>query len=357
MKALSTKTVITITLLLAASAAVTIWAQNQIRQLHPDEPHAGDNQAASRLALRRSVNENPGDQILETPLCKPASIDAARSLMLSLFPKAAFFETADISNSDINSCLRRVDMMTDWANPATRGTVYVLADGKHFLNGPLMSQATVLAESPKRQPVNQPQNDRSATSSDAPDGVVLLARALGLLDKYESIAEEEMTVDAQKADLLDALSIMPNQTIYHAGNPNTIYVVYDTGCPRCHEFFAMQDDIAEKYAAQLVWIPTYLNDTTRHVAAGLVEATAEWPEKAQEILAAVMRGDLSDLPDSPSDEAYAQLEITAGYLRQLSVEHGLGTPLIVFRHANGAEIEVLNGVPPLTEFAPLAPGA
>lgn len=280
--------------------------------------------------------------------CEPASLEDARALMLKLFPKAAFFETSDISNDGTESCLRRVDMMTDWGNPATRGTVYVLADGNHFLNGPLMNSESVLIDTSSAQPSPVAQNEPASSSAPA-DDLAFLAHALELLEKYENMPDTDQTVEEQKADLLDALTLMPNQTVFHEGNPNTVYVVYDTACPRCHELFAMQDDIAEQYGARLVWIPTYLNEESRKVAAGLLQLGG-----TSELLAAVMGGDTTGLPDTPTEASFAQLEASAGYLRDLAVEHGFGTPLIVFQHAVGTGIELINGIPPISEFAPLA---
>ena len=351
------KTTISNIALLAAFAGLTTWGMNLSVADVVQNAKDAVLPTKSGVLVEETAKLRSVDQAIAAPACKPASIEEARELMLGLFPDAAFFETDDISNNDISSCLRRVDMMTDWANPATRGTVYVLADGNHFLNGPLMNSDSVLVDKSAATMAQgsevQPPTDDTTTT----ENLAFLAHALTLLEKYENMPGMDESVAQQKADLLGALSIMPNQTVYHDDNPHTVYVIYDTTCPRCHELFAMQDEIADQYAARLVWIPTYLNEESRNVAAGLLQAASAEPGRAHNLLATVMQGDTTGLPDSPTPESFAQLEASAGYLRDLGQEHGLSTPLIVFRHSTGSEIEVINGIPPISEFAPLAAGS
>lgn len=100
-----------------------------------------------------------------------ATLEQATELMTRLFPDSKIINAEPLKVAASKSCLLEVEMLTAQNNPRTQGVVYVLPDGDHFLNGPLMSKRSKVEQSPEVEPTSgqtMPELTSSETTAPSP---------------------------------------------------------------------------------------------------------------------------------------------------------------------------------------------
>jgi len=107
-------------------------------------------------------------QISPSP-CQPVTPAQAITLLKQHFPNMTVNHTAPARFGDHNpACLLEVDITADKNNPMTQGLVYVMPDGEHFLNGPLMNSQSQIAlaipaETKEKTPITNTQGAENTT--------------------------------------------------------------------------------------------------------------------------------------------------------------------------------------------------
>jgi protein-disulfide isomerase len=251
-----------------------------------------------------------------------ATKEQAELLMKRLFPQSKIITTEPLKLSVSTSCLLEVEMMTDSNNENTKGTVYVLPDGDHFLNGPLMSKRSLLSD--------QAENTTATAQQSMPEPNEALTPDLDL-DPSEQL----------RRNTLRQLQATPILKYNYSNQPDgTANVLFDAECPYCIKQYKEMEAAAKAHNINFNWIPVYLNERSWAAAALLIKETQTNPASAKQLLDDMMNRKISDselnkryktLNDSDYEKAKETNLIFADILKQANV----GTPLTFVENKKG----------------------
>lgn len=297
-----------------------------------------------------------GNRTITDGQCAPRTAEQAQSFFSGLMPDSQVLAVSPAFPAGAaGHCITKVRMLVNKTDPATDGIVFLMPDGEHFLNGPMMDATSRLTPTAQAGAQQLPPTEGLSDKDKA-----LIDMLLGVRDDVERITTEgsfpevetpepQEIQDALK-ELVSDIGKLPNQLAFNADGTNTAYVVFDPSCNKCQHFFQDMPAVAERFDTRLVWIPTYLADTTRTHAAYATKAINQEPEdKAWAILKLMMtapgvdESTLGALLGSVSDEDFSQLEQSAAYTRVVMQAEELGTPFILFQPADGSAITFKSG--------------
>ncbi len=273
-----------------------------------------------------------------------ATKDQAEKLMKRLFPASKIISAEPLKLSVSTSCLLEVEMLTDAGNENTKGSVYVLPDGDHFLNGPLMSKrswvettANPNSSTPKGSPSQNTTNPTSAMTTTMP-----------------AMAAAESPAELRKSTLRQ-LQDNPFIAFQFSDQPaGTANVLFDVECPFCIKQYIEMEEAAKEHDLNFNWIPVYLNEKSWAAAALLMREAKANPQKGKELMDKIMR---QKITSDDLEKQYATLEesdfalakdtnmIFADIVRQARV----GTPL-TFVENNDGNVKVSSGKLDLDEW-------
>lgn len=302
----------------------------------------------------------PGNQASQsaTATCHASQKPAAEQLLRGLFPNMQMLDARQLTPDQ--GCLLEVEMRVDKTVPGTQGFVYVLPNGEGFLNGPLLTKDSQLGVHPSN--VETPAIDPGDTAIAADlERLQMLAELSAMLSgkssdstNIEPPSPASMTIETALAEV----SQLANQVVFHPQHAKPVYVVFDPRCPSCKHQFLIQDEIAKTFGARIVWIPTYGDEQSRHLAAHIVKALEEGQAKARMVVNRIYNDQagaaalLDQQFGHPEIHHYVQLDRSAQYLRSMMAEQELGTPLVLFESDKGSNHAVLfNGFAPVADFA------
>lgn len=287
--------------------------------------------------------------------CTPATKESASELLLRLFPNAQLYNFDHISYNAMESgCLLEVEMLADKNNPNSRGFVYVLPDGKRFLNGPLMDKRSRVMIDPAATNPTQPSSEPKAPPEPPP------ALDLSGLDQPSSApaapplgALPEAEAEQIRQDLLSEIKSLPAIETQSSGSP--IYVLFDPQCVYCRKLYAQHEKLANQHKLSFVWVPIFLNDQSWAMSAFLLKTARASTDEAKALLKKIMEKTWNPKNDADGvmgltqeDYAYAKNASLAFY-GVAKKNPGIGTPLVVFE-APGGKVEVISGLPRATDW-------
>lgn len=288
--------------------------------------------AAAQITLSGQSQKQP------LPGCAPASREAASELLLRHFPNAEFISFEGLSSTTSETgCLLEVEMLADKDEPQTKGFVYVLPDGKGFLNGPLLDKRSRLSIVPGVQAGQAAPHAPSAaaTANVQPAGQPpLQGQTPPALDPLEKA--------------LSSVEALPAIHTQLTGHP--VYVLFDPQCIYCHDLYAQHEKLAQKYDLQFIWVPVFLNERSWAMSAHLLKTAEADAEKARGLLEKMMLRTWSPHDDAADIQAlgdadYAKAKVSALAFYEISQQiQGAGTPLVIYRAPNGSA-SVINGLP------------
>lgn len=251
-----------------------------------------------------------------------ATKEQAEMLMKRLFPQSEIITAEPLKLSVSTSCLLEVEMMTDSNNENTKGTIYLLPDGDHFLNGPLMSKRSLLSD--------QAENPMTSAQQSTPETNEALEPDLDI-DPSEQLRRKT----------LRQLQATPILKYNYSNQPEgTANVLFDAECPYCMKQYKEMEAAAKEHNINFNWIPVYLNERSWAAAALLIKETQTNPAAAKQLLDDMMNRKISDselnkryktLNDSDYEKAKETNLIFADILKQANV----GTPLTFVENKNG----------------------
>lgn len=279
---------------------------------------------------------------LSNEICaEVASKEQAQVLLEKLFDNAAIISADPLRLSVSTSCLLEVELMTDAENPLTKGTIYVLPDGDHFLNGPLMSKRS------KVQPLEVeqeavPRKTATATPSTTPSA------------STES-QPKPSTPEEIRYNTLRKLQETPYVHFNFMDNPNgTANILYDVACPYCIQQYKAMEEAGKEHGINFNWIPVYLTKSNWPAAALIIRETAKDPAAGKKLLNEFMEQKVSNeslaseyktLTKSDFEKARKTNMIFAEIMREAQV----GTPLAFVENSKG-QVKVASGKLDLDEW-------
>lgn len=306
--------------------------------------------------------------------CAPVSQEAAGTLLTRIFPKSKVLSAEELfSDSSRSGCIVEVDMLTDRERPETRGYVYVLPDGEHILNGPLMdkrSQIAMIGELPP--PLEQALTQRAnalagagvapsdllagtplANTEVVPAGTGPVARSLPIADAAAEVANQSTLL---RQAFLTKVKALPSLTTQQDGRD--VYVLLDPECIHCRDLYANQQRIAATHNVRFHWVPIFTSERGWGMAALLAKTAKTDKARALELLDLMMKKKWK--PEDNLDESKSitseDLEFikpnTLAYVDARKTEPTLGTPVVMFETASGS-IEIINGVPKEADWSEL----
>lgn len=268
----------------------------------------------------------------ETVCSEVATPEQAEKLMKRLFPESKIVSTSPLRVTVSTSCLLEVEMLTIANDPNSTGLVYILPDGDHFLNGPLMSKRSWVGKSPESQATNQAISNPVPMAEKAP----------------ESPAE-------LRKNTLRRLQKSPLLTFNYNDKPAaTASVLFDVDCPFCIKQYQEMEAAAKEHNINFQWIPVYLNERSWAAAALLMRETQKNPVAAKKLLDDIMNKKISNdtltaqfktLTESDFAKAKEINMIFAEIVRASRV----GTPLTFVENGNG-DVKVSSGKLDLEEW-------
>lgn len=290
----------------------------------------------------------------------------AEALLKRLLPKMKVIDATSEYPLDAGVCLREVELFADAAQPASRGFVYVLPDGQHFLNGPLMDkrskigveamddvQAALQAQREQLQangllpkqdsavptPPRQQQSDNTR---------IVPRQPLAQTSPPPAAAPTTTAPVDQREQLITDMEQLPAITEKAPGKQ--VNVLLDPNCPRCRELYAKRETLAQAYGIRFNWIPLYTREETWPIVALILKAQQSDPAQAAVLLDQAMTGKLAGIDHAealkaltPDDYARAKKALLL-YHQVSSSNPGLGTPLVTFRKPD-TKVEVIAGLP------------
>tara|TARA_R110001592_G_scaffold33503_8_gene115993 strand:- start:804 stop:1766 length:963 start_codon:yes stop_codon:yes gene_type:complete len=318
---------------------------------------------SSVILLAYSLNLDPPSPQPLAPVsqsgltCQYIGIEQAEQLLTAVLPDANILVAQPVTGDpSTDGCVTQVRLLADRGNPDSAGSVFVLPDGEHFFNGPLMDSSTRLTVGVKKQ-------------SDEGDELVSDMSSLEMLNKMYGLAQsidqqnatppnDSDTEQAGLSELMHDISSLPNQIIYNEQGDRTAFIVFDPSCSVCRGLFNDQAKILTEKNIKMVWVPTYLAPQTQALSAQVVKALGDSQEKAKSLMTLAMgtatdSANLDLLLGAPSPSDFAQLEKSAAYTRALLIDQKLGTPLIMFRSSMTNDIKLISGYGGPEDFAEL----
>lgn len=276
----------------------------------------------------------------ETVCSEVATPEQAETLMKRLFPESRILSTSPLQVAVSTSCLLEVEMLTIANDPKSTGLVYILPDGDHFLNGPLMSKRSWVGSTPQSQPV---QASESQTTNQAISNPVPMAGK-----KPDSPAE-------LRKNTLHRLQESPLFAFNYNEKPTaTASVLFDVDCPYCIQQYKEMEVAAKEHNINFQWIPVYLNERSWAAAALLMRETQKDPEAAKKLLDDIMNKKISDDVlaaqfKTLTESDFAKAKETNMIFAEIVRSSRVGTPLTFVENGNG-DVKVSSGKLELEEW-------
>lgn len=264
----------------------------------------------------------------DTICTEVATQEQAEALMTRLFPKSKVQSAEPLKLSISTSCLLEVEMLTDAANPKTKGTVYVLPDGDHFLNGPLMSKRSWVGGQPAGN--SAPSNPFGATPTITGDNSA---------DSF--ITESPQSPAELRKNTLHKLLNKTNIQYAYSDSPEaTASILFDIDCPYCISQFEEMEEVAKAHNLNFNWIPVYLNERSWAGAALLIRETDKNPAEGKKLLEQIMSkkiaGDkLSEMFKTLTEADFAKAKETNEIFAEIIRQSRVGTPLTFVENKSG----------------------
>lgn len=325
-----------------------------------------------------SVADSPNDAAQLTPpeprTCHMAAQDTAEALIKRLLPAAKILSAEPFPlDAEKTTCLLEVEMLADAENDNTRGFVYVLPDGKHFLNGPLMDKRSRIGLTPEEDKVlGDLKAEQAAVTEKLLSMVNQNARAAEAADTqppakpksnepdyYNQIqgafadiqSTDQLPTPAElRKHLKDKMATLPSLT--QGTGSKAVYVMLDPQCIQCKKLHAQYAELSKQHDIQFHWIPVFLNETSWGLSALLLKTQQESPEKAVALLDKIMATgkaiadpEIANGLQQLTESDYAAVKPSTGILYEIAKANPkFGTPMVVFARKDG-DTEVLGGLP------------
>lgn len=280
---------------------------------------------------------------LSSEICSEvATQEQAQTLLERLFDNAEIISADPLKLSVSKSCLLEVELMVDASNPATKGTIYILPDGDHFLNGPLMSKRSIV------QPMAS--QATAAQQEVAPQEVTPVAQQASAQPSKQPDSHEQI-----RYNTLRDLQKTPYVHYSFTDNPKgTVNVLYDVECPYCIQQYKAMEEAGKKHDINFNWIPVYLTESNWSAAALIIRETAKDPVAGKKLFTDFMERKVSNdslasqyktLTESDFEKARSTNKIFAEII---STSHA-GTPLTFVENAQGG-VKIASGKLDLDEW-------
>lgn len=284
-------------------------------------------------------------------VCSEVATEAqASELMKRLFPDSKILSAEPLKVSVSTSCLLEVEMLTIANDPKSKGIVYVLPDGDHFLNGPLMSKRSWVGVTPAPQTAENQIAKNSMTDqlSDAQPGEIALP--------LQAQSEQAPSTSAElRKQTLERLHKNPFVTFNFNDQPEgTANVLFDVDCPYCIKQYQEMEAAAKEHNINFNWIPVYLNQRSWGAAALLMRETQKDPKAGRDLLDQFMKKSisnekLSDLYKTLNESDFAKAKETNVIFAEVVRQARVGTPLTFVENKNG-NVKVSSGKLDLEEW-------
>jgi hypothetical protein len=177
-----------------------------------------------------------------------------------------------------------------------------------------------------------------------------------LVDQSASfkLIDDNVTIEEAREQVYTALADM--KSIKQGQGSNSIYVLFDPLCPHCHTLYKkMAGGWATSLDLTVNWIPAIAfleNNESVLISQRLITAlNADKQVLSSTAWSSLINGDTSLVLSEEwltTDQAFLDLAKNTMTLIQI----GGGTPAVIFKTAKG-DVEIINGVPKLDDFATL----
>ena len=250
-----------------------------------------------------------------------------------------------------------VDMLVDKANPQSSGFVYLSADGKKLLNGPMMD---------KRSRIMPLKNEPEATDLPAASmpPTMNLVPAQGAQE-----LNQEQAFNPQPAIEAQAKKAAYQRNQFYAGisqlnyistttGSNIAYVLFDPLCSACAKLYKQSTAISAAYDVEFRWIPIFISEQSYPISA-LLQKTfmankAKGLEALDQILTKQWKAEDHLLEIAAlTDADYEQVKPAGSVFVEIArAVPGIGTPFVMFKNAAN-NVEAFGGVPLSTDWGSL----
>lgn len=285
-----------------------------------------------------------------------ATQEQASGLLLRLFPKGVILSAEPMMLGG-NTCLLEVEMMVDKDLSNTKGFVYVLPDGKSFLNGPLMDKRSQVGISDVPEDIKNAladQNTRLEAAGLLPaknlqiEPVAPAPAQSALIQAPAQNFPPAKSVTEIRSGLLGKLKALPAIKSSKPGKP--VYVLLDPLCPKCSVLFAQSESLINDLDIQFIWIPTPTTEAGWIMSALIIKTAETDPDAAYQLMSSMMnkKWDLAQHTaeiEGLSEADYATVKRSLILWTDIAKSNpGIGTPFVVFETPKDG-IEVIGGVP------------
>ncbi len=286
-----------------------------------------------------------------TSICSQVATEAqASELMKRLFPDSKILSAEALQISVSTSCLLEVEMLTIANDPKSKGIVYVLPDGDHFLNGPLMSKRSWVGVTPA------PQTAENQIAKNASPDQLNNAQQNEIALPLQAQSEQAPSTSAElRKQTLERLHKNPFVTFNFNDQPEgTANVLFDVDCPYCIKQYQEMEAAAKEHNINFNWIPVYLNQRSWGAAALLMRETQKDPKAGRDLLDQFMKKSisnekLSDLYKTLNESDFAKAKETNVIFAEVVRQARVGTPLTFVENKNG-NVKVSSGKLDLEEW-------
>ncbi|RRV31756.1 hypothetical protein EGJ86_19485 [Pseudomonas sp. o96-267] len=368
---------------IGAAVMTGLWSFQSTYNAQPGSP------AIYGTSQPEYVMKTPIEAVKETPqpltplaptgaACEEvAQQEEAYELLKKLFPAASFLSAEPLAFGNTKSCLLEVEMLADQDNPKTKGFVYVLPDGEHFLNGPLMNKRSdiSLGNGDLSADVQQALNEQRAVIDDYMSKAQTRDKSQGqgltrpqqpqpqpqpqteqnplstqLADSFKGEGQTPPTPEQLRIRLLSKLKEF--DALETGTGPNDVYVLFDPNCNHCRNLHAQSEKLAKERGITFHFIPMFLNETSWAMSALVMKEMKSSPENADSLLKSMMAGKWK-LNSTEGQRAigtlqegdYAAVKPATGLFVELHrANTRIGTPLIAFKNSSGG-VDVISGMP------------
>lgn len=302
-----------------------------------------------------------------------ATNDQAAKLLMRLFPNGNLLAFDQVPLA-LGACLLEVDMEAIKGHADTRGFVYLLPDGEHLLNGPLMDKRSKVIET-AGSPQPTPDEIRKALESSAERIAQRLNQAPVSIanisnqpntqtgsSQSPSVPEAVPTesVAEYRNQAFDTIKKLP-QLVSGVGQ-HDVYALVDPLCSKCSELFKQRETLTEQFGIRWHWIPVHTNERGWVMSAHLLKTSVSNPAQAMTDLQAMFNGEWS--PNSqesalrslaPEDFQKSQQSLAA-LIKYARVGGVTRTPFVAFKLPND-DVEMIAGKPLTDDWSGLVPPA
>lgn len=258
-----------------------------------------------------------------------ATHEQAAALMSRLFPDSQIISAEPLKVAVSTSCLLEVEMLTIANNPNTKGVVYVLPDGDHFLNGPLMSKRSWVG--------TKPQSNQGASAINLSEGQTVSQMITPAAEASETPATP---AELRKKTLID-LKKNPYIKFQFSDQPaGTANVLFDVDCTYCIQQYKEMKAAAKEHNINFNWIPVYLNERSWAAAALLMRETKKDQQTGQALLDRYMNkkigdNELATLYETLTESDFTTAKETNMIFADIVRTARVGTPLIFVENTSG----------------------